>query len=487
MRVGILGLQHESNTFSPKPTTLTDFQNKVLLTGDAVRQEMADTHHELAGFFAGMDQAGHETVPLLFTQATPAGAIDADTADQLIRMAMEQLDNAGPLDGLLVAPHGAGVSEKYRDFDGHWLSLVRERVGPDAPMICTLDPHANVSQRMIDACDATVAYHTNPHIDQRDVGLEAAHLMDQTLRGRIKPTQAMGNPRTAISIDKQETAAQPCVDLYDQARNVLQQDGVLSTSVILGFPYADVAEMGSKLIVVTDNNTQAAQDHSDELAHWLREHRHRYDCDLPTVEQAVKAAAADKKRVCLLDVGDNIGGGSAADGTEVAHALHRQSVGRSFVCLYDPPAAEKASTAGVGARLDLSMGGASGEQRTGPLTAQVSVRKLHDGKFQESQPRHGGRVRYDMGATAIVETDTGLTVMLNSIRTPPFSLQQLIGAGLDPERFHVLVAKGVNAPIAAYETVCQRFIRVNTTGVTGADMTTFTFHHRPKPLHPFED
>ena len=487
MRVGILSLQHESNTFVSKPTTLADFQSKTLLTGEPVRTKMRDTHHELAGYFAGLEQAGHEAVPLVLAQATPAGAIDADTADQLVQMALDELENAGHLDGLLVAPHGAAVSEPYPDFDGHWLSLVRERVGDDMPMVCTLDPHANVSQRMIDACDATIAYHTNPHIDQRHVGLEAASLLDRTLRGEIRPTQAMADPQMAISIDKQETAAQPCADLYGLAKDVLDRPGVLSDTVILGFPYADVAELGTKLIVVTDNDAQAAQQHADELAKWLREHRQRYACDLPDVAEAVQEAAKEQKRVCLLDVGDNIGGGSAADGTELAHALHEQRVPQSFVCLCDAAAVEKASAAGVGAQLELTMGGASGEQRTGPLKANVTVRKLHDGKFHESEPRHGGRTHFDMGATAIVETDTGLTVMLNSVRTPPFSLHQLIDAGLNPEAFHVLVAKGVNAPIAAYETVCERFIRVNTTGTTGADMTTFTFHHRPKPLYPFED
>lgn len=487
MRVGILAIQHESNTFVPAPTTLADFESNLLATGSQVVDAAAEAHHEVGGFLEGLKEAGLEAVPLLFARATPSGTIAADTADQLVSMAMEQLEGAGPLDGLLVAPHGAAVSEHHRDFDGHWLELLRQRVGPETPIVCTLDPHANVSRRMINACHATIAYRTNPHTDQRQTGLIAANLIARHLRGRVKLTQALAHPPVAISIDKQETAARPCFDLYALANDVQERSAVLSDSVILGFPYADVEEMGSAFIVVTDNDPGLAHRCADELAEWLGEHRHRFACDLPDVEQAVSEVTDSTQRICLLDVGDNIGGGSPGDGTTLAHALHQQYVGQSFICLYDPLAVEQASSAGVGAERVLTMGGKTDNKHGKPFTTEATVRKLHDGHFTEDQPRHGGRTHWEMGPTAIVETERGMTVMLTSRRTPPFSLGQIHGTGLDPQQFRVFVAKGVNAPIAAYKQVCDRFIRVNTPGVTGADMTRFTYQHRPKPLFPFEE
>jgi len=113
--------------------------------------------------------------------------------------------------------------------------------------------------------------------------------------------------------------------------------------------------------------------------------------------------------------------------------------------------------------------------------------KKADGKFSELTAKHGGQVNYDMGSIVIVETDKGNVVMLGSLRVPPFSLQQLLAFGIDPAAFDVMVAKGVNAPIAAYAPACPTIIQVNTPGVTQADMTLFNYSNRRRPLHPFEN
>jgi len=486
MRVGIIAIQHESNTFIPARTTLADFRRVALATGEAVREEYRHSHHEVAGFFAGLAAAKLEAVPLLATQAVPGGIVEAAAVEHILAALDEQLDAAGPLDGLLVAPHGAGVSETDPDLDGFWLTRLRARVGADIPIICTLDPHANLSPRMLEACDATIAYRTNPHLDQKATGQKAAALLARTLRGEVEPVQAAAMPPVAISIDCQATAESPCRELYALADEVLAKPGVLSDSVLLGFPYADVAEMGSSFVVVADRDRNLAQSEADRLAQHLVDHREDFACNLPSIGEALEQAAAASERVCLLDVGDNVGGGSPGDGTALASAIHEKRLGESFVCLYDPAAVQQARDAGVGAELALAMGGRGDPLQGPPLQATVCVESLHDGHFTEPEPRHGGRVEYDMGPTAVVRTDSGLTVMLISQRIPPFSLRQMTGCGLDPTRFRTLIAKGVNAPIAAYGEVCPRMIRVATPGVTCADMTQLPFHHRRQPLYPFE-
>ena len=137
-------------------------------------------------------------------------------------------------------------------------------------------------------------------------------------------------------------------------------------------------------------------------------------------------------------------------------------------------------------RLNLSIGGKTDQLHGEPFVADVTVRSLHDGVFRESEVRHGGFTVFDQGRTAIVETDNGLTIMITSRRALPFSLKQLTAFGLEPKSFKALVAKGVNAPLAAYRPVCPTLIRVNTPGVTTADMNQLTFHHRRRPMFPFE-
>jgi microcystin degradation protein MlrC len=159
---------------------------------------------------------------------------------------------------------------------------------------------------------------------------------------------------------------------------------------------------------------------------------------------------------------------------------------RSFVCLFDPESALQASIAGAGATVPMRLGGKSDELHGPPLEGTFTVVSLHDGRFSESETRHGGFTHCDQGATAVVRSDAGLTVMLTSKRMPPFSLQQIVSCGIDPGQYHILVAKGVNAPVAAYSPVCKHLIRVNTPGCTSADMTSLRFEHRRKPMFPFE-
>ncbi|HEV2295425.1 MAG TPA: M81 family metallopeptidase [Tepidisphaeraceae bacterium] len=486
MRVGLIALQHESNTFIPTPTTLDDFRRGVLATGQDLLRQYESAHHEVGGFIEGLRTAKIEAVPIFAAWATPSGTVVSEAYRELLQMILRGLDEAGRVDGLLVAPHGAGVCESEPDMDGHWLATLRQRIGAEKPMIGTLDLHANISRRMIDSCDGMIAYRTNPHLDQRARGLEAAALMARTLRGEVRPTQAVSFPNVAINIATQETDAPPCSMLVAQADAERAKPGVLSISTVLGFPYADVPEMGSSFIAVTDGDRALAQRAADALADWLVAHRHDYVGQLPGIEDAVNQALRLDGPVCLLDVGDNVGGGSPADGTLIAHALHARRT-RSFVCLYDPLAATRAVAAGPGAMLELEMGGKTDDLHGKPLRAKVTVVSLHNGSFTETQPRHGGKTSYDMGRTAIVETDGGITLQLTSRRTPPFSLNQLLSCGVEPQRFHVLVAKGVNAPIAAYRPVCRHILRVNTSGVTTADMTLLPFRHRRRPMFPFEE
>ncbi len=488
MRVGIISLIHESNTFLSTPTTMAMFRDAYMLTGQPMYDRFEGGFHEISGFLEVLELADVEAVPLLYASTVPSGRITKKTCDELVGLIIEKLDGAGELHGLLVAPHGAnsGEGDNYRDLDGFWLTRVRERVGPDVPIISTIDPHANLSPRMIDACDATIAYRTNPHLDQLDCGRLAAKLLLQTLRGEIKPVQAAAFPPVAINIERQATSEEPCLSLYRLADEILNQDGVLSDSIVLGFPYADTEEMGSACIAVTDDDPLLARREADHLAVHLIERRTEFAGEFIAIEEAIDEALASPGPVCLLDMGDNAGGGSAADGTVIAHALAERRL-RGFVCLFDPESARMAKDAGIGVRLRMAMGGKTDDMHGSPLVAEVTVRALTDGRFTESEVRHGGRTEYDMGPTAVVETDSGLTVSLTSKREMPVSLGVITSCGLDPADFQIIVAKGVHSPVAAYTPVCPTLIRVDTPGATAADMRRFTYHYRRQPLYPLEE
>jgi microcystin degradation protein MlrC len=486
MRVGIIALQHESNTFAPGLTTLEHFEQGALLSGSAIRDAYASSHHEVGGFFAGLADEQIEAVPIFLAWALPGGVVAARTLEKLLARMSDELKAAGELDGLLVAPHGAGVAENAPDMDGAWLRELRSRVGPRLPIVGTLDLHANLTETMVRATNALVAYRTNPHLDQRDRGIEAARILARMLKGKCRPTQAAAYPPLAINIERQNTSSSPCRECYEALGDLMADRRVLLASLLLGFPYADVREMGTSVLVVTDDDPDLARALADDFAEYLRHRRSAFVGQLIDVEAAVAQAARSSTPTCLLDMGDNIGGGAPGDGTILLKALIDAGVKAAFVSLHDPAAVEAAEKAGKGKSVSLSMGGKGPKEAGAPIATKAKVVGLFDGKFSESEARHGGRTEYSMGRTAVVELPGGQTVMLTTDRVAPFSLGQLTSCELDPKKFKAIVAKGVHAPVAAYRSVCPTMIRVNTPGIATADLTKLDYQHRRKPLFPLE-
>ncbi len=486
MRIGIIALLQESNTFVAQPTRLAHFEQELLVTGEAVRERLAGTHHEVGGMLHALEGEQAEAVPIFAARALPYGVVEQAAIERLMELMLAALDAAGPIDGLLVAPHGATVSETWPDVDGHWLGAVRQRLGPDKPIIGTLDLHANLSPAMVQACDALIAYRTNPHLDQRARGIDAARMICRTLRGQLKPTMAAAFPPLSINIEKQHTAEEPCLSLYRRADEQLADERVISNSILMGFPYADVLEMGTSTLVVTNGEPALAQQLASDLAEYIWEHRQSFEGEFLSIEAALDKAATLTGPICLLDMGDNIGGGSPGDGTLLALAIHERKLPKSLAVLADPESVALAEAIGDWGTGLFRVGGKADRLHGPPLACEATVQGLFDGQFEEPHPRHAGIKSYDQGRTAVIRTDTGLTIVLTSRRTPPFSLRQLTSCGIQPGEYHLIVTKGVNAPIAAYREVCRSFLRVNTPGCTAADLAELHYQHRRRPLFPLE-
>ena len=243
--------------------------------------------------------------------------------------------------------------------------------------------------------------------------------------------------------------------------------------------------MGAAAIVVTEADVDP-QPLADELGRRMWARRERLAGRLMDIDTALRSAADGPGPVLLLDMGDNVGGGSPGDSAYIAHALRRHQLGGGLMTLYDPASVRAARAAGAGATCALDLGGATDPRCGGPLHARAEVVGLFSGTFTESQVRHGGMTHFDMGDTAVVRTPEDTTFMLTSRRLFPVSAAQWTAFGIDPSRYRFIVAKGVHAPVAAYREICPRMFRVNTPGVTSADVQTFSYRYRRRPMYPFE-
>lgn len=483
-RIALAGISHESNTFCRIPTTLGSFR---VSRGEEVLRDLAGSATEPAGLIAAAKRRGFEVVPILIARATPAGRVTTDALESLTGEVVEGLRRAGRVDAVHLAQHGAMVAEGEDDADGWVLERVREAVGPGVPIALTLDLHANISPRMVRLSDAVVVYDTYPHVDCFERGVEAGEILHRTLAGEVRPVTALAQTALMPAPLAQLPEREPMRGTLARMFEVEREPKVVCAGVAPGFAYADVAEAGLSVVVTADEDRDYAQAKADEIARVAWEGRAGFRLDLPTPEEAVaQAIASDVHPVALVDVGDNVGGGSAADGTALLRELLRQGAQDAVVMIYDPAGAKAAAGAGVGATLTLDVGGKVDALHGDPVRVTGRVRRLSDGVFRTRGPVHGGRAWGDMGLSATLDCD-GVRVILTERRMPPFAIQPLYAAGIDPEGERILVVKAALAHRAAYAPVVRRTIEVDTPGVTAANLSRFTYRNVRRPIFPLDE
>src|SRR5689334_2990511 len=327
-RIALLGFSIECNKFAPAATE-ADFSARAYAAGDELLAEARAAHprisQEMPAFVAAMDRTGPWTpVPLRLAQAQPNGPVVQAFFDRLMAEWRRGLESARPLDGVYVCAHGAGLATEDDDPDGALLAMAREIVGPRVPIVATFDLHANVSERMVDSIDVFIGYRTNPHLDMRERGEEAALALRELLQG-LKPKHAFIRlpivPPTVTLL----TAAGPYAEMIALGQRRMTPE-ILNVSVMGGFAYGDTAKNGIAVIVTARRDAGAAQVLAREIAELGWANRDRFRARLTSLEDAVARAAATgsdagKPALCLADVADNPGGGARGNTTYLLEAL----------------------------------------------------------------------------------------------------------------------------------------------------------------------
>lgn len=485
MRIAIGSFMHETNTFAQGRTSIEDFRAYDFSRGEEMLQRWQGATSEIWGFLQAARRLGVEVVPILSAQARPGGRVSDEAFEEIVGAFLEGLQGAGPLDGLLVALHGAMVTESLEDAEGEFL----ERLRPlGLPVVATLDFHANLTRRMVEGCTALVGYDTYPHVDLVERGMEAMEILVRTLRGEIRPTVGFAKRPMLIPPFCQATSEPPMRELLERAHRREREEGMVAVTVSGGFCYADIPHVGLAVTVVANGDGERAQEAAEELAQWAWEERERFVAHLPGPEEAVAEAMARVRRgerpIVLADVGDNIGGGTPGDGTVLLEELLRQGAQEALVVLADPEAVSRALQAGVRTEVELEVGGKSPDSFSRPLPVRGWVRLLSDGFFLCKGPMWEGR-REDMGRTAVLQVE-GVTLVLTERRQPPWNLQQLRSLGLEPSEFAILTVKSAIAFRAAYEPIAAHILYVDTPGLTAANLTRFPYRRIPRPIFPLD-
>ncbi|MDA1279917.1 MAG: M81 family metallopeptidase, partial [Chloroflexi bacterium] len=381
LRIATLGIHHETNTFASNKTTLAEFGTSGLQTYAVQRgQQYYDMHEKsqtsMSGFIRGAEKHGFELVPLIFAATDPAGTIADEVLETLGGEALEMLRDLGPFDGVLLNQMGAAVCESYPDMDGELARRVRETVGPEVPVVMTLDLHANVSRQMAEQTDALVIYKTNPHTDAVPRALDACDLIVRMATENWRPAKWLEQPPMVVGIFRHDTREMPMKAVIDDLETVLARPGVVGGSIGEGYPWSDVYESGLAVYVLHEDSVEDARDAARWIAEQAWENREAlYSPVGPSAAKAVEYAlkaknGADSKAsegpIVLLDVGDNIGAGSSGDSTFLLAEAVRQGAKSWLQTVRDPQAIATCLEAGIGSTVTVKIGGKTDELHGDP-------------------------------------------------------------------------------------------------------------------------
>jgi microcystin degradation protein MlrC len=475
------GIMHETHTFSAEVTTEATLP--VVRGADCWRY--AGTNHSLGGTIDGCRELGIALEPTMLVDVVSTGTWRRDAFEALTGELIDRIAAALPADGIVLNLHGAMVAEDYPDAEAEIASRVRTLVGPGTPIAVTLDYHANIGQGLVDAVEIITTYDTYPHVDAGERAREAVRLLARTVDGEIRPVMALAKPPLLPVPQAQFTAVPPFRLLLEQAHEMEATGSALTVTIAAGFPYADVPEAGVSFLVTTDGDPDAAARQANELAALAWSLREQMIVrNTPPAEAVAEAMAFAGKPVMLVDVGDNIGGGTPGDGTVLLRELLAQGAMDATVVIADPESVERAIAAGVRNRVALSVGGKTDRLHGEPVALEGEVGLISDGKWVHEGPENAG-VPVEMGRTVVLRCD-GVNLVLTSKKCMPGDQQQLKAVGIDPKTQQIIVVKAAVRWRGGFGPIAAHAIHVDTPGLGSVDLSRFAFHRIRRPIFPLD-
>ncbi|ODR80244.1 microcystin degradation protein MlrC [Haladaptatus sp. W1] len=489
---------HETNTFATTPTNRPKFQERREYFGEQVDRKLRETNTAVGGVIDIAEDEQIELVHTVAASATPGGIIPQETYDFYCNQILAGIKkHRDALDGVLLCLHGAMVPEGMEDGEGPLVEKVREIVGDGVPIVVTLDLHGNITDQLVEEADALVAYESYPHIDMGDTGRRGMRILTETMRGETDPTMHIERPPVLAMGPLQNTLEGPMAEVMAKAREYEERDEIQKVNVFPGFHQADIPSMGFSIPVVADGDPDAAKAVARELAEYIWARREEFVGDFPTPSEAVAEAQraataldAEDGPIVMADVGDNPGGGGAADGTTVLREMIDQELTNAgFAIMHDPGVVAECANAGVGERVTVTMGGKTDDLHGEPIEdIDGYVKVITDGEFVNTGPMGTGSENH-LGTAVHLKCghEDGVSVIVTDNRLQPLDAEIWRHIGIQPERLDVLVVKSTNHYRADYESMASRVIPINSIGLVAMDPRKFDFSHIQRPQFPLDD
>ncbi|TIW98253.1 M81 family metallopeptidase [Mesorhizobium sp.] len=466
MRIFTASLATETNTFSPVPTDRASFE-MAFYAGPGKHPETPTLcSSPIVALRRRAAEEGLTVIEGTATWAEPGGLVQRQTFEALRDEILDQLKAALPVDAVILGLHGAMVAQGYDDCEGDLLERVRAIVGPKGVIACEFDPHSHLTPKRVAASDIIAYFLEFPHTDFYERGEHVVELGLAAARGEIKPVISTFDCRMIQALHG--------------------KDGVLSVSVIHGFMAADVPEMGTRILVVTDNDKEKGDALAESLGRELYAMREKTAMTMLNTADGIERALAVRKEnpdrpVVIADIWDNPGGGVAGDGTVVLRELLVRGISNvGMATIWDPIAVTFCHAAGEGAVIDLRFGGKAGPLAGEPIDARVKVLRAVGEGWQSFGPS-----RVTLGSAAVVRIEgTEVDVILNTNRTQTFEPDIFSNIGIDPLSKDILLIKSTNHFYAGFAPIAAEIIYVSAPSSYPSNPAVTDYRKLTRPVWP---
>ncbi len=482
MRIFTAILGTETNTFAPLPTGLAQFEPIEPTPGgppDEIRHPfgmIVRAARELAL------KDGHEVLVGRGGFATPGGVTTRKAYETLRGNLLADLKSVLPIDLVALGVHGAMIADGYDDAEGDLIAHIRDIVGNQTVIAVELDLHGHLTKAKVENSDILVFFKEYPHTDIYERAVEVVDLGIAAVEKRIKPAMSVFD---CGLISVFHTSREPTRSFVDRISALEGKDGVLSISLVHGFPWGDCPEMGTKILVVTDNAKAKGDALAAELGQAVIAMRDRTLAKYLSADEGIDAARSSNGCVVIADSADNPGGGSAGDSTFILQRLIERNIDSAAVGpLWDPSVVELCFAAGPGARLPLRLGGKTSRASGAPLDVEAEVLACVSRAKMVDTFGHGQNATSPLGDAVAIRVD-GIEIVVNQHRTQALG-DVFTPLGIDWKSKKIVIVKSSQHFYAAYAPSADQVLYVETPGSMTMDWAVLPYRKRPAPLWPFE-
>ncbi len=480
-RILIADCKQEISSFNPLPS---QYENFLIRHGEGLYDQRGK-NQELGGALAVFEaRPDIEVVPTICARAGSAGLLSAEgwkkLSEEILAAIFARLDG---IDGIYVSLHGAMGADGELDPEGYLLEKLRERVGPDMPIVISLDLHGILTDRMLRNVDGFAIYWTYPHVDFADTGRRAAELLLKLMDGGARPVAARVVIPALVRGDELITKTGCYGDLLAECRRLEEEGRALAAGIMIGNPFTDVPELCSQVLVLTDGDRETAEREATRLALEFWPLRFRMQGKLVPLDRAIGQARSIDGPVIFTDAADATSSGASGDSNAILAALREAGYGKRVLAqIVDAPAAAAAHKAGVGATVSVTLGGSIDPARFPPMPVTATVKLLSDGEaFLETM-----KAPLKAGPTAVLSWDN-VAVVVMSQSVSLFDRAMYYANGLDPTDFDLIVVKSPHTEFHMYDQWCARNFNIDAPGATSANLKSLGHTICARPAYPLDE